>query len=233
MVDAVLKCSNLEKAFKVRGKDIAVLKRISFSVLPGEIVTITGRSGEGKSVLLWLLSGLDKPDAGEIRFKEQSLTNLSNSALAQLRRNEIGMIFQNFNLVESWTALENVESALRHCGLNLDKQREKAVEVLEELGLGDRLDNLPAELSIGQQQRVAIARTLINEPELIIADEPTGDVDPETAAEIIDLLVAPVKERGATLIVATHGNFPLRAAHRVLILKNGSLTETSLPSKNA
>jgi putative ABC transport system ATP-binding protein len=224
MVDTVLKCSNLEKAFEVRGKDIAVLKGISFSVLAGEIVTITGRSGEGKSVLLWLLSGLDKPDAGEIKFKGQSLNNLSNRALAQLRRNKIGMIFQNFNLVESWTALENVESALRHCGLSIDKQREKAVKVLEELGLGNRLDNLPTELSIGQQQRVAIARTLINEPELILADEPTGDVDPETAEEIIDLLVAPVRERGATLIVATHGNFPLKEVNRILSLKNGLIT---------
>jgi putative ABC transport system ATP-binding protein len=232
MVDTILKCNNLKKSFRVRSKEIAILKGISFSVLPGEIVTITGRSGEGKSVLLWLLGGLDKPDTGEIMFKERSLTNLSNHSLAQLRRNKIGMIFQNFNLIASWTALENVESALRHCGLSRERQREKAVKILKELGLGDRLDNIPSELSIGQQQRVAIARTLINEPELILADEPSGDVDPETAAEIIDLLVAPVKERGATLIVATHGNFPLHSAHRVFILKNGTLTETSLPSKN-
>ena len=113
----------MKKSFKVRGKEIAVLKVISFSILPGEIVTITGRSGEGKSVLLWLLGGLDKPDTGEIMYKERSITNLTNHSLAQLRRNEIGMILQNFNLIASWTALENVESALRQCGLATEKKR--------------------------------------------------------------------------------------------------------------
>ena len=194
------------------------------AVKPGEIVTITGRSGEGKSVLLWLLSGLDRPDSGQVVFMGRSLDGLSNRELARLRGDEIGIIFQNFNLVASWTAVENVESAMRHNGMNPQERRQKAVAALAELGLGERLDNLPAELSIGQQQRVAIARTLVNDPTLILADEPTGDVDPETAREIIDLLLAPVKEKGATLIVATHGNLPLDEAHRMLVLKEGRLT---------
>ncbi len=225
MDNVLLECRNLEKTFKVRGREITVLNGVEFAVRPGEIITIIGRSGEGKSVLLWLLSGLDRPDSGQVVFKGCPLADLSNRELARLRRAEIGMIFQNFNLVASWTAVENVESAMRHNGMSPPARRKKAVEALTELGLGDRLDNLPAELSIGQQQRVAIARTLANDPTLILADEPTGDVDPETAREIIDLLLAPVKEKGATLIVATHGNFPLETAHRVLVLKDGRLTE--------
>jgi putative ABC transport system ATP-binding protein len=225
MDNKLLECRNLAKTFRVRGREIVVLSGVEFAVKPGEIITITGRSGEGKSVLLWLLSGLDRPDSGQVVFKGRSLAGFSNRELARLRRDEIGIIFQNFNLVASWTAVENVESAMRHNGMSPQERRRKAVAALAELGLGDRLDNLPAELSIGQQQRVAIARTLANDPKLILADEPTGDVDPETAREIIDLLLAPVKEKGATLVVATHGNFPLDEAHRVLVLKNGSLME--------
>jgi putative ABC transport system ATP-binding protein len=232
MENVLLECRDLEKTFQVREREIAVLNGVGFAVKPGEIITITGRSGEGKSVLLWLLSGLDRPDSGQVVFKGRSLAGLSNRELARLRRDEIGIIFQNFNLVASWTAVENVESAMRHNGMSRQERRQKATAALAEIGLGDRLDNLPAELSIGQQQRVAIARTLVNGPTLILADEPTGDVDPETAREILDLLLAPVREKGATLIVATHGNFPLGEAHRVLVLKDGRLTEMpALPDK--
>ena len=224
MNNTLLKCRNLHKDFTVRGKRIAVLKGVDLSVARGEVVAISGRSGAGKSVLLWLLSGLDRPTSGEVIFEGHSLGNLSNIELAQLRRDRVGIIFQNFNLIASWTALENVEAALHPNERAEEARQQKAISILSDLGLGDRMDNLPAELSIGEQQRVAVARTLANDPILILADEPTGDVDPETAQEIIEMLTAPVKERGATLIVATHGNFPLDAADRVLMLRDGELS---------
>lgn len=224
MSNILLECNNLGKAFTVRGKEIAVLKGVSFSVHRGEIVLITGKSGAGKSILLSLLGGLDQPTSGSVIFEGRRFESLSNEELARLRRNKIGIIFQNFNLVASWTACENVEAALRHNGMPKETRRAKAIKVLDDLGLGDRLDNLPAELSIGQQQRVAIARTLANDPMLILADEPTGDVDPETAQEIVDMLITPVTEKGATLIIATHGNFPMDTARRVLLLRDGVLS---------
>lgn len=224
MSNTILECKNLRKKFTVGGKAISVLKGISFSVNRGESVIIQGRSGAGKSILLWLLCGLEQPTSGEVLFEGRPLQNLNNSQLASLRRDKIGIIFQNFNLITSWTALENVESALLHSNISKKAGQQKAAEILAELGLGERLNNLPAELSIGEQQRVTVARTLINEPTLILADEPTGDVDPETAQEIIQMLKGPVKERGASLLITTHGNFPLEAADRILSLENGLIT---------
>jgi len=223
MNDILLECNDLWKTFTVRGKEIPVVRGVNLSVRSGEIVVITGKSGAGKSVLFWLLSGLDRPTSGEVLFRGRSLISLSGSELARVRRWEIGIIFQNFNLVTSWTAFENVESALRHSGMPKEAQRVKALKLLDDLMLGDRLDNFPSELSIGEQQRIALARTLANDPKLILADEPAGDVDPETAKEIVKMLITPVKEKRATLIVATHGAFPLNVADRVLYLRDGIL----------
>jgi len=223
MNDTLLECHNLRKTFIVRGKETAVLRGVNLSVRSGEVVAITGKSGAGKSVLLWLLSGLDRPTSGEVLFKGRSLISLSGSELARVRRDKIGIIFQDFNLVASWTALENVESALRHGGMSRAARRAKALKLLDDLMLGDRLDNFPSELSIGEEQRIALARTLANDPVLVLADEPTGDIDPETAKEIVSMLVKPVKEKRATLIVATHGAFPLNVADRVLCLRDGVL----------
>ncbi|MBI3040032.1 ATP-binding cassette domain-containing protein, partial [bacterium] len=136
---------------------------------------------------------------------------------------KIGIIFQNFNLLTSWTAFENVDAVLMHQGLKKSDRREKVEKLLTDLGLGNRMNNLPSELSIGQQQRVAIARTLANEPSLILADEPTGDVDPETAEEIISHLMRPVKQNNTTLVVATHGSFPGKYADKTFVLKDGKL----------
>jgi putative ABC transport system ATP-binding protein len=137
------------------------------------------------------------------------------------------MIFQSFNLIPGWTARENVEAVLMHRGINAGERQKRATDILSELGLADRLENLPAELSVGQQQRVAIARTLVNDPVLILADEPTGDVDAETAAEIVELLLPRVKSGRAAMIVASHGLFDVKLATRVVCLKDGSLSETA------
>lgn len=218
-----LECHGLRKSFTVRGQPLHVLKDISFSAAPGETVVISGRSGQGKSVLLWLLSGIDRPDAGEIIFDGERLDALPPHALASLRRERIGLIFQNFNLIESWTALENVQAALLNSSRPPREQRDASAALLARLDLSDRLDNLPCQLSVGQQQRVAVARALVTSPSLLLADEPSGDVDPETAEHVLALLSAYVTDRQATMVVATHGTYTPRAADRVFRLADGTL----------
>ena len=227
--EILLKCEDLTKSFYVKQKEIQVLKGIDLSINKGEIVVISGKSGTGKSTLLWILGGLERPTSGKLIFEGHSINDLSNEDLAILRRKKFGIIFQNFNLLPSWTAFENVEAAMLHTGISKSVRKERAKTLLNELGLGDRLDNLPSELSIGQQQRVAIARAIANDPSIIIADEPTGDVDPETAKEIITHLITPVKEKKVTLIVATHGVFPLDIADRIFYMNDGKLILKSEP----
>jgi len=220
---AFLQCRDLRKSFTLRGRTVPVLNGVNLAVHRGEKVVITGKSGTGKSTLLGLLAGLEPPNGGRVIFDGQPLSEMKNEELAELRRQEIGIVFQNFNLLPSWTAFENVEAALLHSGLTKAARREKAIHCLAGLGLAELLDHLPTEMSIGQQQRVAVARALIREPKLLLADEPTGDVDPETGSEIRELLFSAVREKGATLVVVTHGAFPLSSADRVFYLKDGVL----------
>jgi putative ABC transport system ATP-binding protein len=224
----VLKCTHITKSFKIRGKQIEVLKGIDLEVYPGELVVIKGRSGEGKTVFQWILSGIDSPSTGEILFEGTPYNKLTREELSNIRRKKIGLIFQNFNLIPSWTALENVESALLNSNLSLEERTRKAVSMLEQMELGERLDNLPVELSEGQQQRVAIARALINEPSLIIADEPTGNVDDDTANDMLNILIPYIKEKKSAMVVTTHGVFTgMHLADRIFHLKDGLLTQIS------
>lgn len=224
----VLKCSHITKSFKIRGKQIEVLKGIDLEVYPGELVVIKGRSGEGKTVFQWILSGIDSPSTGEILFEGTPYNKLTREELSNIRRKKIGLIFQNFNLIPSWTALENVESALLNSNLSLEERTRKAVSMLEQMELGERLDNLPVELSEGQQQRVAIARALINEPSLIIADEPTGNVDDDTANDMLNILIPYIKDKKSAMVVTTHGVFTgMHLADRIFHLKDGLLTQIS------
>jgi putative ABC transport system ATP-binding protein len=220
----VLKCSNITKSFTVRRKTIEVLKGVDLEVFPGELVVIRGRSGEGKSVLQWILSGIDLPDSGEVLIDGIPYGSLKSEELSNVRRKKIGLIFQNFNLIPSWTALENVESALLNSGITGEDKAAKATSMLTMMELGDRLDNLPSELSVGQQQRVALARALINNPSLIIGDEPTGNVDDETASDLLNILIPYVKEKKSAMVVTTHGHFAgEHLADRVFYLKDGLL----------
>lgn len=221
--DVILACKGLKKAFKVKGQEIKVLDGVDLSVRRGEVVMIAGRTGVGKSTLLGLLAGLDRPTSGTVTLEGRHLESLSNNEVAVLRRQKMGIVFQSFNLLPSWTALQNVEAALLHTGISKAARQERATQLLTALGLADRLDNLPSEISVGQQQRVAIARALANEPMLIFADEPTGDVDAETGKEIVGYLTAPVKGQKVTLVVATHGTFPVDVADRVFSLADGAL----------
>jgi len=222
-VDVLLECKDMRKSFTVKGREIQVLKGLNLSVNRGEIVVIVGKTGTGKSTFLRVLSGLERQTYGSVIFEGQCMEDLSNEELALLRRENIGIIFQNFNLLSSWTAFENVEAALLHTGKSKSTRHEKVKTLLNNVGVGAMLDYLPSELSIGQQQCVAIARALANEPTLILADEPTGEIDSEAAQEIVGHLITPVKEKGVTLIVATHGIFPLDIADRVLYTKDGTL----------
>jgi len=219
----IIEGKDLKKSFFLPGREIVVFEHISFSFQRGKVTLVSGRSGVGKSTLLSLLGGLDRQTAGSIIFDGKILETLSNSDLAVLRREKIGIIFQNFNLLPSWTAAENVEAVLMHSGLDRRERRARVEKILEEFGLADRLGNLPSELSVGQQQRVAIARALINNPMVILADEPTGDVDFETAQEIIAKLISAVRERQASLIVVTHGGFPEKFADEIFCMKDGKM----------
>lgn len=221
----VLSVENLSKSFDVRGNQLKIFSDISFAVKPGEVLLISGRSGVGKSTLLGILSGLDRANSGKIFFKDKDLTAMTLNELAELRAKHIGMIFQSFNLIQTWTALENVEAVLMHRGIDAAERRKRATEILEELGLGERLANLPAELSVGQQQRVAIARTMVHRPDLILADEPTGDVDEETASEVMTLLMERVKKDKISMIAASHGAFNKKYADRELLLKDGKICD--------
>mgnify|MGYP001576996878 CR=1 FL=1 len=223
-IEPILKCENLVKKFKTRHGDVEILKGINFSVNKAEIAIIKGKSGAGKSTLLWILGGIERANSGKIIFEGRLLDEMNNQGLAVMRRKKIGIIFQNFNLIPSWTAFENVESALIHSGMSKKDRSEKIYSLLSEFELSDRVDNLPSELSIGQQQRVAIARAIANEPSLIIADEPTGELDPETATEIITHLNRLVKDKSVTLIIATHGTYPLDSADKVFQLSDGILS---------
>jgi ABC-type lipoprotein export system ATPase subunit len=221
----VLACRDLHKSFVSRGRKIDVLNGINLTVKAGEIVVVCGKSGAGKSTCLQILAGLDRPSAGTVTFDRTTLESLSSSNLARMRREHMGIIFQHSNLLPSWTALENIEAVLYHRRLSRKIRRERAMTLLCNLGLGDRWKHLPSELSAGEQQRVAIARALINDPSVIFADEPTGDVDPQTAGEIVELLVHYVRARGSSLVLVTHGTFPRGVADRCLTLANGVLSE--------
>ena len=221
---SLIECRDLCKHFRVRDRSVRVLDGVQLSVGRGEIVVITGRTGSGKSTLLGLLGGLDRPSSGAVFLEGRRVDGLAGPQWAAIRRQKIGFLFQSFNLLPSWTAVENVEAALLHTDMPKSTRREKAGSLLAAFALEGRMEHLPSELSVGQQQLVAIARSLANEPLLLLADEPTGDVDPETAREIVSRLAAPVRARGAALIVVTHGGFPLEQADRLLRLANGTLT---------
>ncbi|HPT46692.1 MAG TPA: ABC transporter ATP-binding protein [Candidatus Rifleibacterium sp.] len=220
---ALVKVDNLSRTFVTRGAETRVFSDVSFELETGELLLITGRSGAGKSTLLGILSGLDRASGGRVFFQDVELTALPLNELADLRAGRIGMIFQNFNLIPTWTASENVEAVLMHQGISKADRQARAAALLSDLGLGERLHHLPSELSVGQQQRVAVARTLVNEPVLILADEPTGDVDSETAAEITSLLMPRIRSGKTAMIVASHGLFDASLATRVACLKDGRL----------
>lgn len=202
---------------------IRAVKNANLVIEPGEFIVLLGPSGGGKSTFLNLLGGMDRPTSGSIHYNGFALENASEEQLARFRRQKVGFVFQFYNLLPALTAVENVMLPLMANGLPVATARERSVELLIALGLVDRVTHVPAKLSGGEQQRVAIARAVIHEPELVIADEPTGDLDSVTAQEIINLMHELNENLGITIVVATHNLSLCEKAGRVIEIKDGSL----------
>jgi len=225
MSNVVLQADAVEKSYFLGGKELAVLQGVSLELQAGEFVALQGASGSGKSTLLQLLGGLDRPTAGAIRFEGEPLRVQTPAQSAEFRGSHVGFVFQAYHLLPDLDALENVQLPAQVLRRPLAESEQRARELLDNVGLSDRMDHRPSELSGGEQQRVAIARALMNKPEIVLADEPTGNLDTGTESEIIDLLKRMHAERQLTLLVATHDETVARAAQRVVHLKDGRVCE--------
>ncbi|CAM5513567.1 MULTISPECIES: ABC transporter ATP-binding protein [Streptomyces] len=215
---------NVTKRY-ARGKDtVLALDAIDLTVPDGDRLVIQGPTGGGKSTLLQMLGGLDRPTSGEVVLDGTDLTGLPEARLTRVRSENIGFVFQSFNLIPTLTAQENVETALVPLGLKARERRERAAEALNSVGLGERLGHLPSEMSGGQQQRVAVARALVKRPKVLLADEPTGNLDESMRDEIMDVLERMWQELGLTFIMVTHDSAIARKAPRVATIRKGRIT---------
>ena len=214
--------SNITRDFFTGGINVRALDDINLSVQKGEFLAVIGRSGSGKTTLLNVIAGLDHPTTGKIMINDQDISNFSDHQMTQLRRHHIGFVFQSFGLLPLMSAAENIELALRIAGNNAKQRRERTRELLELVGLENRSQHRPYELSGGEQQRVAVARAIANNPPLIIADEPTGELDSNTGQQIFTLL-RKVAESGVTVITATHDPFVIDHVDRVVEMNDGKL----------
>ncbi|HEY8228653.1 MAG TPA: ABC transporter ATP-binding protein [Pyrinomonadaceae bacterium] len=224
---SLLAASHVSKIYQMGTTSVAALNDVSVDVREGEFVAIQGTSGSGKSTLLNMLGGLDHPTNGEVYFASKPLGPFTKREMARYRRYSVGMIFQNFNLIPTMSARENVALALAFGGMRGQQRRARSVELLERVGLGDRLMHRPAELSGGEQQRVAIARALANRPKVLLADEPTGNLDSIRSHELLALLREMVNHDALTILMVTHdhelaGSF----ADRIILMKDGRVVNT-------
>jgi len=224
-MEKAIQLIDLCRQYQLGGTKVDALKNINLEINQGEFVALVGPSGSGKSTLLHLLGGLDHPTSGQITIHGINLQEATEEALTAHRRYQVGFIFQTFNLLPTLTAIENVALPLMLCGVNLETRTNRARELLSRVGLGHRLDHKPTELSGGEQQRAAIARALVNDPQLILADEPTGNLDSATGAEVMTLLRELNSESGVTLIIVTHDPDVAAYADRVVFLRDGEITD--------
>jgi putative ABC transport system ATP-binding protein len=218
------KLTNVTKDYPKGRETVHALRGVDVEIPDGEWLAIQGPTGHGKSTLLQLLGGLDRPTSGSVDFDGRDLARTREGEMTKVRASSIGFIFQTFNLIPTLSAQENVETALVPLGVSGASRRARAAEALNSLGLGDRLRHLPTELSGGQQQRVAIARALVKEPKVLLADEPTGNLDEDTRDEIIGLLEKLWQDNGLTMVVVTHDSSIARRAQRLGTMRNGKLT---------
>jgi len=219
---SLIETHDVSRVYQMGTNLVTALDRVNMSLDQGEFVAIQGTSGSGKSTLLNLLGGLDRPTSGEVLFDGQPLGPLTKKEMARYRRHSVGMIFQNFNLITTMTAAENVRLALAFGGIRGTERRKRAQSLLERVGLSDRMEHRPAELSGGEQQRVAIARALANSPRVLLADEPTGNLDSTRARELLALLREMVDGEGLTVLLVTHDHeLASSFADRIIMMKDG------------
>ena len=223
----LLEIVNLYREYNLGGEKITALRDINLVVPNGKFLAVVGRSGSGKTTLLNIMAGLDQPNQGDVLILGQRISSMSSKELTDVRRSTIGFIFQSFGLVPLLTAFENVELPLRIAGMNFNQRHDRSREVLEMVGLWGRSHHRPYELSGGEQQRVSIARAIVNKPPLILADEPTGELDSSNAWGIFRLFKEMVKEEGISVVSATHDSTLLDIADEVAEIRNGSLTLSS------
>jgi len=223
MSDILLSARGLRKTYVIGKRTLEVLRGVDVEIARGDFVALRGASGTGKSTLLHLIGGLDTPNAGEVFFAGQNLAQFSEGELTHFRNRRVGFVFQAYHLLPELTALENVCLPARVARISTGNASKRAGELLARVGLKDRLDHKPSELSGGEQQRVAIARALINEPELLLADEPTGNLDSHTGGEIMELLQSLRAEKQTTLVIATHDAKVAATAPRVIQLVDGMI----------
>jgi putative ABC transport system ATP-binding protein len=221
--NAIIRIRKVGKVFNLAGHTVHALRDVDLDVIAGEYLSVMGPSGSGKSTLFNMIGALDKPSSGEVDIGGIKLSTLTSGQLAYFRNNYIGYVFQSFNLIPSLTALRNVALPLLFAGLSSKAAEAKAGAVLEQVGLGHRFHHRPGELSGGQQQRVAIARALANDPLIILADEPTGNLDLHTGEQIIGLLAALSREHGVTVVSATHDHKMLASSDRVVWISDGAI----------
>ena len=222
-VKDLLVLRNLTKKYFLGRQEILAVDNVSFNINSGECIAVMGPSGSGKTTLLSLIGALSRPDQGKILIEGIDITNLTENQRADIRRDKIGFIFQLFNLIPTLTAVENVEIPMIAKKVDKKKRRKRALQLLKLVNLEDRVHHLPDQLSGGEMQRVAIARALANDPLIILADEPTGNLDSKTGLEIIELLISLVKEKKGVLIVATHDPVISRKLERVIRLRDGRI----------
>lgn len=224
----ILETHSVTREYRMKAETVRALSDVSVSIERGEFAAILGTSGSGKSTLLNLFGGLDRPTGGEILFDGKSLAPLSSWEMSRYRLHSVGMIFQSFNLIPTMTARENVSLALAFAGLSKSERRKRSLELLDRVGLAQRASHLPSELSGGEQQRVSIARAIANEPQVLLADEPTGNLDSNRATEVIGLLEEMRQRDGKTIILVTHDQeLAAKYATKVIRLKDGKVIEES------
>lgn len=223
---SLIECQNISKIYHLEGVDVPALQSVNLSISEGDFVSIVGPSGSGKSTLMHILGLLDKPTSGIILLENQDVSNLNQNEQAEIRSKKIGFIFQSFNLLARTSSVDNVIVPMLYSS-NRKDMATRAISILEKVGLGDRLKNTPGQLSGGQQQRVAIARALINDPKIIFADEPTGNLDSKSGHEIMEMLHE-LNSKGKTIIVVTHDSDVADQAHRKIVMKDGCITDVSI-----
>ena len=221
-IHAMIELRDIRKTYRMGEMDISALDGISLRVVQGELIAIMGPSGSGKSTLMNVLGCLDRPSGGSYSFESREISAMSDDELAHVRNAKIGFVFQSFNLLPRFTALKNVEMPLIYSGVPARSRTERAMPVLEKVGLQDRMLHKPSELSGGQQQRVAIARALVNNPSLLLADEPTGNLDSRSGAEILNILVE-LNRQGVTIMIVTHDRDIAAMCKRIINLKDGQI----------